>query len=76
MAVFCALNSNPDKFKNFREFDFYKECGKDCTCSAFELMCLQRNDQPTINEGEVVASTENGYSFSLESHNFEYATEC
>ena len=42
MAVYCSLNSNPKDFSGYQSFEFYKQCGADCTCSAFELMCLQR----------------------------------
>ena len=67
MAIFCSLNSNPELFKSYRDFDFYKSCGEDCSCSAFELMCLYRNVDET---------TESGFSVSLESTNFATAEEC
>ena len=64
MAVYCSLNSNPAEFSGYRSFDFYQQCGAACTCSAFELMCLQRQTNAA------------GYYFTLESHNHEYAEEC
>ena len=67
MAVYCSLDSNPEEFSGYRSFEFYQSCNADCTCSAFELMCLQRQTDET---------KELGYYFTLESHNHEYAEEC
>lgn len=66
MAVFCSHNKIAD-LQGFQSFDFYKTCNADCTCSAFELMCLQRQNDET---------KELGYYFTLESHNLAYAEEC
>lgn len=66
MAVYCELIDNPI-YSGYKSFEFYRDCGKDCNCSAFELMCLQRfiDDQLEL-----------GYYFTLESHNLEYAKQC
>ena len=31
-----------DGFQSMKNFDEYKQCGKDCDCNMFELMCLEK----------------------------------
>ena len=32
-----------DDFKSLKSFEEYVECGSDCDCNMFELMCLVRD---------------------------------
>ena len=64
LAVYCELNSNPELFKRFAEWSFYKECDIGCTCQVHELLCVERignTAPPTI---------------TLESHSYAYANNC
>ena len=64
LAVYCELNSNPELFKRFADFQFYKECDTGCTCKALEILCIERS------------SNLSAQSISLESHSYSYANTC
>ena len=60
LAIYCEHKTN-DNLKGYAGFDEYRMCGDFCTCYAYELLCLQRQDNNEI---------------TLESVSHDFAKEC